>query len=445
MKHKLEDPSCHAVRLAIRTTFVLLPAVLLLVAANTAWTKQPAAPQKNQVLLVPSSRQPLYLSLEMPDNVASGATDRWQLVEEGPEKLTVPVLIARDNTSEATADHQHHAPRLLATIPAGGTDAVARRFRLVAAAADKPSSSLPGFHFVAVDKRSLSLLEGESPRLVYNHGTIVDPRVPKQDSRRQRSCYMHPVWGVHGEVLTDDFPQDHYHHHGLFWTWPHVKIGDKSYSLWTDQGIAQQFVRWLQRDAGPAGARLGVENHWVVDGQPVMVERVWVEVYPGQRDSLAMDLHFTWIPVGRPITLQGAAGKSYGGLTMRFAVRDPGKVTITTPSGVSPDDLPDTRLPWADLTTTFEGQSTPSGAAIFVPPDHPDFPPTWLLRHYGPLCVGWPGVRAKTFPAGQPFHLSYRVWIHDGQPTAGQIEQAYQAYTKGLTAKWLSSQAQTAD
>ena len=35
----------------------------------------------------------------------------------------------------------------------------------------------------------------------------------------------------------------------------------------------------------------------------------------------ALDLDFTWIPVDRPITLRGAEGKSYGGLTVRFAVK----------------------------------------------------------------------------------------------------------------------------
>ena len=93
---------------------------------------------------------------------------------------------------------------------------------------------------------------------------------------------------------------------------------------------------------------------------------------------------------------------------MRFAP-GPAKATlITVPSGPAKDDLPDTPLAWADFTSQFAGAASPSGGAIFVDPGHPDYPPTWLTRYYGPLCVGWPGVHAKTFEPGQadPAELS---------------------------------------
>jgi len=43
----------------------------------------------------------------------------------------------------------------------------------------------------------------------------------------------------------------------------------------------------------------------------------------------------------------------------------------------------------------------------YIHPSHPDFPPTWLTRHYGCLCVGWPGVaggswRDRVFLSEQP-------------------------------------------
>jgi len=34
-----------------------------------------------------------------------------------------------------------------------------------------------------------------------------------------RSNYLHPVFGLDGEILTEDFPTDHLHHRGIFWTW----------------------------------------------------------------------------------------------------------------------------------------------------------------------------------------------------------------------------------
>ena len=130
---------------------------------------------------------------------------------------------------------------------------------------------------------------------------------------------MHPLWGLNGEVLTDDFPKDHYHHHGVFWTWPHVGIDGKEHNLWAGDTIHDRFVRWIAREAGPAAAVLGVENGWFVGEKKVMIERVWMRVYQAAGDGRAIDFDFTWIPVDKPITLWGAEGKSYGGMTVRFA------------------------------------------------------------------------------------------------------------------------------
>lgn len=281
------------------------------------------------------------------------------------------------------------------------------------------------FHFAEVSDKSLGLWEGEKPVLVYNHGVISKPGVPAD---RARSTYIHPLYGLDGEVLTDDFPRDHYHHRGLFWAWPHVTVGDQHYDLWMIKGMHQQFVRWLGKTVTATNAVLGVENGWFAGDQKVMQEQVWMRVHPATPSERAIDLEFTWTPVGKPVTLAGAEDKSYGGLTLRFA---PGTNTlITIPSGPTKRDLPMTNLPWADLTRQWTLEKTTSGAAIFVHPSHPDFPPQWLTRHYGVLCLGWPGIESKTFQPGQAIRCSYRVWIHRGAAELPAIERAFEAYQK---------------
>ena len=108
--------------------------------------------------------------------------------------------------------------------------------------------------------------------------------------------------------------------------------------------------------------------------------------------------------------MQGAEHKSYGGLTIRF--RPTGAIRtdrfITTDEGVAKDDMPEKRLRWADYTSRFGAIDAAtgnadalSGAAIFLAPSFPDFPPTWLTRYYGPLCLGYPGVDAQRFAPGE--------------------------------------------
>ena len=144
---------------------------------------------------------------------------------------------------------------------------------------------------------------------------------------------------------------------------------------------------------------------------------------------------------GDPVTLWGAGGKSYGGLVARFAVRNRADVTITVPDGTTTADLKETPLPWADLTAQFEKAPGRSGGAVFVHPQHPDYPPTWLTRHYGPLCVGWPGVKARTFEPDKPFRLAYRLLLHRGVYEVESLRARYDTYTASTKAVWRSPPA----
>lgn len=49
--------------------------------------------------------------------------------------------------------------------------------------------------------------------------------------RYPRANYIHPLYGFDEEELTEDFPADHYHHRGIFWTWHQIfvnqyRVGD---------------------------------------------------------------------------------------------------------------------------------------------------------------------------------------------------------------------------
>jgi hypothetical protein len=281
------------------------------------------------------------------------------------------------------------------------------------------------FRFEPVGDKALKLMEGDRPVLVYNQGVQLKAGVQEKYAR---SSYIHPIYGLDGEVITDDFPADHLHHRGLFWAWPHVRIDNKEYDLWTLIGIAHRFERWLSRRTEPDMAILGVENGWYVGDRKVMKERIWLRVHRPAADGRALDLDCTWTPLV-PVTLTGAEGKSYGGLTLRFAPGTEADTVITVPAGRTTEDLYMSHQPWTDLTRGWTGQQKePSGAAIFVHPSHPDFPPTWLTRHYGALCLGWPGVQPKPFPADVPIRCCYRVWVHRGRPDAARLAETYEAY-----------------
>jgi hypothetical protein len=283
---------------------------------------------------------------------------------------------------------------------------------------------IKGFHFrESADHRSLTLFENERPVLAYNLGEMSLPKVPVAGSR---SSYVHPIYGLDGEVLTDDFPADHYHHHGLFWGWPHVVVNGKEFDLWKMKGIEIRFVKVTLKKANPLQAKLDIENGWYAGDKKIVREQVLLTVHPADENGRSVDVELTWEAVDNPVTLGGAEGKSYGGLTLRFAPRK--ETTITTPAGRATEDLLISKLPWADLSAQFQGAPGKSGAAVFVAGDHPDFPPEWMTRDYGVLAVGWPGVHSQTLLPGKPVTCRYRVWVHRGAPDVNTIQQQYDAF-----------------
>ena len=407
----------------------ILTATLLSLLVASAAGAPPAG--RSARLLVPASGQTLSICVPAPEELASAPGSGWQLVESDPNGARIGVTLAPapDRSGAAGKGRQ-----LLANVPPRAGATGERSFQLTRV----PDAAPVAFRFAAASTNSLRVSEGKRPVLVYNHGVLLKDGVPAD---RARSTYVHPLFGLDGEVLTDDFPQDHYHHRGLFWAWPHVRVGTNHYDLWLIKGIEQRFERWLAREAGPGGAVLGVENGWYAGNRKVVRECVWLRVFPASGDARAVDVELVLTPQNQPVNLAGAEGKSYGGLTLRFAPRT--NTVITTPLGNSEADLPMTRLPWADLTATFSGAPAASGAAIFIAPDHPDYPPMWLTRHYGVLCVGWPGTEAKEFPAGEPIRCRYRVWIHRGAADKPALKKSCAAYLAGEKAAWASSSTKT--
>ena len=290
------------------------------------------------------------------------------------------------------------------------------------------SSPSHSFTFTNITDKSIALFDAQRPVFVYNHGVIHKPGVPAD---RARSSYIHPLYGVDGEILTDDFPRDHYHHRGVFWAWPHVRIGDKHYDLWMLKGIEHRFEKWVAREATSMQATLSLENGWFVGARKVMCELVSIHVSPVSSAGRSLDIELAWTPIDEPIVLEGAEDKSYGGLTIRYAPRT--DTVVTTHLGQGNKDLTMTRLAWADLSGRFGASQNSSGAAIFVAPDHPDFPPEWLTRHYGALCLGWPGVKPRTLQPGETIRCRYRIWIHRGSPDASELTDEYACYKQSLT------------
>jgi hypothetical protein len=282
--------------------------------------------------------------------------------------------------------------------------------------------------------RALTVLDGDRKILTYVYG---DQLAAGVDPGFMRSCYIHPLYSLDGRVLTEDFPRDHFHHHGLFWGWPVVEVRGLRTSNWqpAQPSLRQHFVKWIERRVTDAGARLVVENTWKLgEAEDVAEEMVTIFVHGATLYGRAIDIEIVLRPVGGPITLHGAPedNKGYGGLTFRGRAIEglDGKffkgAAMTTDEGPLAVDSTGKSFRWADLSTPH----LPGGVAIFVSPRHPGFPVPWLIRnsYAGILNPCWPALEGATLAPGVPVSLRYRVYVHSGDVREGRVAEAYAAY-----------------
>ncbi len=282
------------------------------------------------------------------------------------------------------------------------------------------------------EKGMLTIRDSQSDILTYCFGDQLQEGL---DPRHTRSCYIHPLFSLDGQVLTDDFPNDHLHHHGVFWTWPIVKTRGQNTQTWHPHtpSLRQHFVRWLERKVEKDTATLVVENVWKLNGEDVVAkETVSLKAHPANDLGRAIDLEIEIQAVGGPLVLQGAQDqkKGYGGLCLRGAPMFKGAV-MTTDKGLLKKDSTNVAFRWADLSTEN------LGVAIFVSPRHPDFPVPWLIRnsYAGVLNASWPGLKPAVLQPEMPVTLSYRLYIHRGDAAAGRVRQAYEQYISMLQKK----------
>lgn len=258
----------------------------------------------------------------------------------------------------------------------------------------------------------LQLSEGGKPVLVYNYGPQLKPGAPEN---RRRCCYLFPVYTPAGVSVLDDFPEDHWHHRGLFWAWPVVEVDGHAYDLWMNMTVKDREPSPPVTRVTSDGAHLEAASVWEVEGKPVVREHVRLQVLPATDVTRDFDVELTWEATGSPVTLRGSreVSKSYGGFGARFAPREQTVLRADDETLSKDEDLTPRR--WAELEGAYSGKK----AALRITPDSKDLgvPYQWCLRNYGFVGASFPGRTAEqdgyTLQPGKPLTLKFRVQVRD--------------------------------
>lgn len=285
------------------------------------------------------------------------------------------------------------------------------------------------------NEENVTVIENGTPVFVYNYTWIAPPEGVKPMFRR--TAYIHPLYGLDGEVLTEDYPSDHYHHRGVFWGWPRGEWKGKRLDTWGLSNSRQVHVSIAPFSESADGPIISGKNHWILDESPdtpIVSETYRIEVHPSTEVGRAIDFTITLKNItDAPVELKGAIeqNKGYGGFNFRpDAARKP--MHFTTANGVQAEDTFIAESPWVDVSYAIEpGGKKFSGAAIFQHPDNPGYPhPHYLIRHYAFLGHAWPGNTPYTIAPGKDVTVKYRLYIHRGNAEAGKVAEAWAAYVE---------------
>ena len=281
-------------------------------------------------------------------------------------------------------------------------------------------------------EEGIRIREGTADVLFYQR------RTKSLAGKYARANYVHPLYDLDGNVLTEDFPEDHRHHRGIFWAWHQLWVGDRKIGdPWTTRDFVwdvQQATTTTHRDGS-----LSIAAHvqwkspkWKTpkgELQPLVKERMRIRVYPAQTDARAIDFTIQLRALHDDMMIGGSEDvKGYGGFSPR--IRLPEDVRFLGEKGeMTPLRTSVKAGRWLDIVGTFNEGGKQSGLAILCHPTLPVFPPPWILRAKRSMQNAvYPGDKPVPFPKEKPLVLRYRLVVHRGIPARDVLQMWQSCY-----------------
>lgn len=251
-----------------------------------------------------------------------------------------------------------------------------------------------------------------------------------------RGGYIHPVLTPSGRRVTEDYPPNHRHHHGIWSAWTSTRISGRTPDFW-NMGARKgrvEFERLGHAWSGPLVAGFETRHRYMDFTAPtpttILLEtwRVHAYAWPDRdRPAHVFDLTVRQELVGTaPLELPTYR---YGGVGMRGRHDWDGAARTFFLTSTGRGRLPGhgTRATWVHMSGDVDGRR--AGIAMLSHPDNVRSPqpmrihPTEPFFNFAPQQAG-----PLTIRPGEPLMLRYRFVVTDGPPDAAWLDAMWQAY-----------------
>lgn len=285
-----------------------------------------------------------------------------------------------------------------------------------------------GFVFKPNDQ-GVQLIENGKPVFFYQQKTKVLAGQYKVNN------YLHPLYSLTGDTLTEESPKDHPYHRGIFWGWHQHYIDNKSIGEgWVFEGIYQEVENVRTKIVkGSAWFDLSVlwKSSLYHNGEPYIEEKTNIIVFPAEQNIRKIDFEISLKGLVTGVQIGGADDeKGYGGFCPRVKLPD-GLVFTSTNGPVKPQNTQIKAGPWMDLSGAYGKNGEISGLTILCHNSTPNYPAPWILRQKASMQnVVFPGRERISVQMDKPIILRYRLIIHNGNAAGVDLPKLQSEYNK---------------
>ncbi len=265
-------------------------------------------------------------------------------------------------------------------------------------------------------------------------------KTKSRDGEFPRANYIHPLYGLNGEILTEDFPDDHLHHRGIFWAWHQLYINNKRAGdgweckgiMWdvthTDYHVFNDSARLITSVIWK-GSLPGDSSDFSAD---LIREKTIITCYRRKMDQLEIRFDIQLRAVHEGTLLGGSEDiKGYSGFSIRTKL--PKDLIFYSSQGmVTPLETAIQAGGWIDMRGTFDpDRKEQTSLTLMCDPYDPDPFHGWILRDKGSMQnAAFPGRTPVPIPKEKTIRMQYALFLHRPDLNNEQIESVYEQFLK---------------
>lgn len=252
------------------------------------------------------------------------------------------------------------------------------------------------------------------------------------DGEYERCNYIHPLWGIDGAVLTEDFPADHLHHRGVFWAWHQVWIGEKRIGdPWEIIDFEQEVtdIEYISKKGGIAVLKTEVNwksDLWKKQGKkvPYLKEKTSIFIHPKTGNYRKIDFEISLLALEENLSIGGSEDvKGYSGFSVRMFL--PNDVKFNGSVGeIEPQNEAVQSDGYVDVSASVGKKNNKGGIVIVDNPQNPGYPQPWILRKRNSMQNAvYPGNGTIPISTQKPLILKYSMLVYSGSLSDKKIRK----------------------